>query len=159
MYSLGRAGKSSQVSTNYVLQDRTLSARLTANHHNLRKIDGILNSDGREDILEFVDEPDVKCQRLRKSDQIWSWNTWLIPDPRFHRPDLTWCAEVGMFRAKEVASAKDMREGRRSVKVVTKVVKGCLICGWKWSHCVSSLVNNYVWQVVAFWYPIYKAIN
>jgi hypothetical protein len=46
-----------QVSSYYVLQDGTLSTRLTAHHDYLREIDRILYTDGREDILELVYQP------------------------------------------------------------------------------------------------------
>lgn len=45
-----------QVSTHDVFQHGTLSARLTANDDYLRKVDGVVDTDGCEDILELVDE-------------------------------------------------------------------------------------------------------
>ncbi len=55
-----RAHASLQVSANYILQHRTLSTRLTANNNYLRKIDRVLYSNSREDILELVHEPATK---------------------------------------------------------------------------------------------------
>ena len=46
-----------QVSSHYVFQHGTLSTRLTPDHHYLGKIDRILNTDGRENILKLVDQP------------------------------------------------------------------------------------------------------
>ena len=43
-----------QVATNNILQDGTLSTRLTAHDHDLRKVDRILDTYGCKDILKFV---------------------------------------------------------------------------------------------------------
>lgn len=52
MYIIGDA----QVPADYVLQHRTLSTRLTPYYHDLRQIDRILHADGRENILELIDQ-------------------------------------------------------------------------------------------------------
>ena len=46
-----------QVASDDVLQDGTLSTRLTADDNYLRKIDRILYANGSEDILELVYQP------------------------------------------------------------------------------------------------------
>jgi hypothetical protein len=43
-----------QVSAHYVFQHGALSTRLTPNHHYLRKIDRVLDANGRKHILELV---------------------------------------------------------------------------------------------------------
>lgn len=57
----------SQVSADDVFKNGTLSTRLTADDNDLGQIDGVVDANGREDILEFVDEPGksaVSAQQL-----------------------------------------------------------------------------------------------
>jgi len=53
-------GQFSQVSSDNVLQDRTLSARLATDDCYLREIDRVVDADRGENILKFVHEP--RCQ-------------------------------------------------------------------------------------------------
>lgn len=45
-----------QVATDNIFQDGTLTAGLTPYDSNLRKIDGVVDSDSRKDVLKLVDE-------------------------------------------------------------------------------------------------------
>lgn len=54
----------SQVSPHDIFQHGTLSARLTADYDDLREIDGIVDADGCEDILELVHETGSKLALL-----------------------------------------------------------------------------------------------
>lgn len=48
-----------QVSPHNVLEHRRLSAGLTTDDGDLRKIDGVVDADGREDILKLVHQPKI----------------------------------------------------------------------------------------------------
>lgn len=56
----GSGWADSQVSSDDVLQDGTLSARLTADDDYLRQIDGVGDTDCCEDILKLVHEPEAQ---------------------------------------------------------------------------------------------------
>lgn len=58
-----------QVSAHDVFQHGTLTAGLTANDDYLGEIDGVVDADGCEDILELVDESEAGCQCL--SSYLW----------------------------------------------------------------------------------------
>ena len=47
----------SQVSADNVLEDGTLAAGLTADDGDLGKVDRVVDTDGREHILQLVDKP------------------------------------------------------------------------------------------------------
>lgn len=53
-----------QVSPHDVFQHGTLTAGLTANDDYLREVDGVVDADGCENILELVDESGASCQYL-----------------------------------------------------------------------------------------------
>lgn len=53
-----------QVSAYDIFQHGTLTAGLTANNDYLREVDGVVDADGCEDILELVDESEAGCQCL-----------------------------------------------------------------------------------------------
>lgn len=56
-----------QVATNDVFQHGTLTARLAAYDGDLGKVDGVVDADGGEDILELVDEPrDVRLATAQR---------------------------------------------------------------------------------------------
>lgn len=89
---LGPVGTSGslQVSSYYVLQHRTLSTGLTAHHDYLGKIDRVLYSDSREDILELVHQS-AECVSTPAQDK-----GWCVGGPDVMRPgsEMPPCAAI-----------------------------------------------------------------